>query len=133
VYIIGGDYVIPDDLIYAQSFNTHITIQRIYGAHMDGTAVAVLSELSSLSSPTTAYVINGAIDASCVTAASLSTENGYPVLLVDYSGPTDATLAAISDFGLTDIIILGEGVTQKTISALERILGEEHVTKQGEE
>ena len=133
VYIIGGDYVIPDSLILEQSFNANITIQRIYGAHMDGTAVAVLSALSEITSVSTAYVVNGAVKSSCVTAANLSAQNGYPVLLVDYSGVSDATLAAVSEYGITDIIVLGEGVTQKVISAMERTVGSEHVTKQGEE
>jgi len=129
VYIIGGPYVVSLDSETKITDLSNITINRLSGSSMESTGVAIIDHISDSLDFSKVYITNAAISENCVNAAGISKDTRIPVFLVDYSGLSSVVESALIKYNVQKVELIGKGISSKTISQLEAIVGAENLIK----
>ncbi len=106
-YVLGGEGAISCRVV-EELLAMGLTVKRIEGATRFETAVNIAAEGGADALEIdTAIVVSGHAPADSLVAGPIARMKGYPILLVNKDSIPAATMQAIDDFGITNIIVIG--------------------------
>lgn len=129
VYVLGGPRAVSDSVLAAVRSIPGVTrVERVYGRDRYATAAAVARKTRSIlgaSMPRTAFLASGLNFPDALAAAPVAAANGAPILLTGPASLAPAARSAISDLGITDVIVVGgpRVVTEGARSAAASLVG----------
>ena len=105
VYIVGGTLAISQAI--EESLNSHwITTTRIAGQQGYDTA-AKISSFVGIDASHTVYLANGHAIPDAIAASAFAAEQGSPILLTERDGLPPATIQALTDLSVSNVVLLG--------------------------
>ncbi len=129
VVILGGTAAVSETVANQLLARPKVTVvDRVFGASRFSTAADIASELPATSK---GYIVEGRnADPNrgwpdALSVAAVAAAEGVPILLVERDGVPSDTLQAISDLGLTELVIVGgsAAVSEPVRAQLEALPG----------
>lgn len=142
VFVLGGAAAVGDSVLAAIDAIPDVDVERItdptyttrYGtaAEIARTADAVIrSVVPTWGVPPVAFIASGRSFPDALAASPMATWNWAPILLTDRTSLPPATVDAIADLGITDVVIVGgtAAVSANVETQLNGLLGSTHVDR----
>lgn len=129
VYVLGSNAAVSSAVLSAVGARPSVTsVVRVEGTDRLQTARAVAKKADELAEggvPSIAFVVNGFNFPDALSASPMATWNAAPVLLTSGTQLSSAVSSAITELGVTDVVIVGgpSAVSSGVESALASKLG----------
>jgi putative cell wall-binding protein len=143
IYILGGTTAVPavvesqlkaSPVIAAGIKTGMLTIKRLAGADRYKTAALIAEEADAIASVSSkAFIVNGTAWPDALSVAAPAVYGGHAILPVKTDAVPQATLDALSDLGITEVVIVGgtSVVSTGVEGSLTTLLGAGNVSRIG--